>query len=196
MDWCHLGSRAYWAVAAREQEGRMMTADEARSEVTGVLSRRDADLARIRVLATQRIGAGLHALVEELGDLGFSWRDVARVAGIAPPVLRRWRRGEPATGGNGERLAMLVALCEVAGRDPRINNAAGRLEAPLSPAAPATGIDLVASDRFDLALRLLTGDGDAAEITLDKFDPGWRERYATAVEVFVAPDGRPGEPLN
>ena len=174
----------------------MMTADEARSEVIGILSRRDADLARIRVLAAQRIGAGLHALVDELSDLGFSWRDVARIAGVAPPVLRRWRQGEPATSGNGERLAMLVALCEVAGRDLRIDDAAGRLEAPLSPAAPVTGIDLVASDRFDLVQRFLAGDGEAAEVILDEFDRNWRARYTSDVEVFVGPDGLPGVRLN
>lgn len=173
-----------------------MRADEACSEVTGVPSRRHADLARLRVLAAQRVGAGLHALVEELGELGFSWRDIARIAGVAPPVLRQWRRGALATGGNGERLAMLVALCEVAGRDPRIDDAAGRLEAPLSSAAPVNGIDLVASDRFDLALRLLTARGKAAEIILDEFESGWRVRYASHVEVFVAPDGLPGVRLN
>ena len=174
----------------------MTRTDKARSEVIGVATCRDAGLTRIRALAAQRIGTGLHALVEELGALGFSWLAVARIAGVAPPVLRRWRRGEPATGGNSERLAMLVALCEVAGRDLRIGDAAGRLEASLSPASPVNGIDLVASDRFDLALRLLTGDGEAAEAILDEFDPAWHQRYATDVEVFGAPDGLPGVSLN
>ena len=156
----------------------------------------DVRLTALQSLAGRRAGAGLAALVEVLGDLGFSWRDVARTAGVSLPVLRQWCQGAPTSGGNAERVAMLVALCEVAGHDLRIDDAAGQLEAPLNPAAPVNGIDLVASDRFDLALRLLTCAGEAAEVILDEFDPDWRERYASDVEVFVAPEGLLGVRLN
>lgn len=164
-----------------------MRTDEACGEMTGVLGRRDADLVRIRVLAAQRVGAGLHALVEELGALGFSWRDVARTTGVPLPVLHRWRQGAPTSGGNAERTAMLVGLCEIA-RGDRIDDVAGRLEAPIDPAAPVTGMDLVANDRFDLVLRLLTNGGEGAESILDEFEPAWREHYASDVELFTGPD--------
>ena len=153
-------------------------------------------LTALQSLAGRRAGAGLAALVEVLGDLGFSWRDVARTAGVSLPVLRRWRQGAPMSGGDTERVAMLVALCEIARGDRRVDDVPGRLEAPIGPAAPVTGMDLVANDRFDLALRLLSNDGDSAEGILDQFEPGWRERYASDVEVFTATDGLPGVRLN
>ncbi len=90
---------------------------------------------------------------------------------------------------------MLVARCEIA-RGDRIDDVAGRLEAPVAPAVPVTGLDLLASDRFDLVLWLLTSGGEGAEAVLDEFEPGWPEHYFSGVEVFVAPDGLPGVRLN
>ena len=146
----------------------------------------------LRVPAGRRGDDGLPALAEELGDLGFSWRDVARTAGITPQRLRQWREGAPAHSGNRERVATLVAFCEMVRREHRINDVAGWLETPVSPEAPVTGMDLVVSDRFDLVLHLAAGGGDDAEAVLEEFDPGWRLRYASDAEVFTAPDGLPG----
>ncbi len=172
-----------------------MRLDEVRGEVAGVPACAGDVVARLQALAEQRAEDGLVALVEELGDLGFSWRDVARTAGVALPVLRRWREGASTSGGNAERTAMLVALCEIA-RGDRIDDVAARLEAPIDPAAPVTGMDLVANDRFDLVLRVLSDGGEGADAILDEFEPGLRERYAPDVEVFVALDGLPGLSLN
>lgn len=172
-----------------------MRLDEMLGEVPGVPASAGEVVARLQAMAAQRADDGLAALVEELGDLGFSWRDVARTAGVALPVLRRWRQGAPTSGGNAERTAMLVALCEIA-RGDRIDDVAGRLEAPIDPAAPVTGMDLLANDRFDLVLRLLSEGGEGAVSILDEFEPGWRDRYASDVEVFVAPDERPGVRLS
>ena len=114
-----------------------------------------------------------------------------------PPGSRRsvyasGARERRAHGGNRERVATLVAFCEMVRRDHRIDNVAGWLETPVSPEAPVTGMDLVANDRFDLVLHLAAGGGDDAEAVLEEFDPGWRVRYASDAEVFAAPDGLPG----
>ncbi len=168
-----------------------MRLDEVREEDPGVPARAGEVVARLQALAEQRAEDGLAVLVEELGDLGFSWRDVARVAKVTLPVLHRWRQGVPTSGGDAERTAMLAALCEIA-RGDQINDVLGRLETPIDSAAPVTGMDLVADDRFDLVLRLLTSGGEGAESILDEFEPGWHDRYASDMEVFVAPDGLPG----
>ena len=165
-----------------------MRPDEVRGELREVPACAGEVVARLQALAEQRAKDGLAALVEELGDLGFSWQDVACTAGVALSVLHRWRQGAPTSGGNAEWTAMLVALCEIA-RGDRIDGAAGRLEAPIDPAAPVTGMDLVANDRFDLVLRLLTKGGEGAESILDEFEPDWREHYASDVELFAGPDG-------
>jgi len=151
-----------------------MWLDEVRGELPGVPACAGEVVARLQALAEQRAEDGLAALVAELGDLGFSWRDVACTAGVALSVLHRWHQGAPTSGGSAERTAMLVALCKIA-RGDRIDGVAGRLEAPIDPAVPVTGMDLVANDRFDLVLWLLTNGGEGSESILDEFEPGWRE---------------------
>ena len=182
--------------SGRPWEGRIVAIHHMSTESAAASACADGGLTALRALAGRRVEDGLPALVEELGNLGFSWRDVARTAGVSPAVLRRWRQGAPDVGGDLNRVAMLVALCEVAYRDHQVGDVAGRPESPISPAAPVTGMDLVVSDRWDLVLRLLASGADGAEAVLAEFEPRWRERYGSEVEVFVAPDGLPGVRLN
>lgn len=145
-----------------------------------------------RELSYQRTKESLPGLLNDLSDQGFSWRDIARVSGVSVPAVRKWRNGGSATGENRRRVAMIVALCEMARDQYLIDDAAGWLEAPLHPEAPVTALDLVAAQRFDLALLLASDRGTDPERVLDQFDPEWRQRYASTVEVFTAPDGLPG----
>lgn len=148
--------------------------------------------AELRTTAQARSKETLESLLEQLSDLGFSWRDIARVVGVSIPALRKWRLGGSATGDNRQRVAMLVALCDIAHSRFHLTNVAGWLETPLDAQAPLTGLDMLAGGRFDLVLRLVRDWGSDPQAVLDEFEPGWRDRYATSVEVFAGPDGMPG----
>ena len=145
--------------------------------------------AELRVGAGERAKQPLDVLLAQLSDLGFSWRDIARLAGISVPALRKWRLGGAATGENRHKVALMVSLCEIARSRYHISDVAGWLETPLHSEAPITGLDLMSAGRFDLVLRLARDQGSDPEAVLDEFEPDWRDRHASAVEVFTGPDG-------
>ena len=147
---------------------------------------------QLRALANQRVREELSALLEELSDLGFSWRDIARTSQVSVPALRKWRLGEPATGENRKKVATMAAFCDIARDECLISDIASWLETPLHPEAPITGIDMIAKDRWDLVLRLASTHKQDPEVVLDEFESGWREQYESSVEVFAGPDGLPG----
>ena len=148
--------------------------------------------AELRISAGEHAKRPLESLLADLSDLGFSWRDIARVVGISVPALRKWRLGGAATGENRHKVALMVSLCEIARSRYHIGDVAGWLETPLHSEAPVTGLDIMAKSRFDLILRLARDQGSDPEAVLDEFEPDWRDRYASAVEVFTGPDGVPG----
>lgn len=131
-------------------------------------------------------------LLNRLNVLGFSWQDIARISGVSVPALRKWRHGNPATGANRQRVAMVLAFCQIAEEKYYIDDVAGWLETPLHPSAPITGLDLIAEGRFDLALELASTRMQDPELVLDQFEPGWKGKYESQVELFIAPDGLPG----
>jgi hypothetical protein len=131
----------------------------------------------------------LASRLKELGDIGFAWTDLARMFSVSLPALRKWRQGESASPPNDLRVAEVSAICEMLSETPTISDVASWLEMPLAPECPVTGIDLLAAGRNDLLLRYARdGDGDSV---LDEFDPGWRDRSYSAVEVVTGPDGLP-----
>lgn len=134
----------------------------------------------------------LSTLLTQLSALGFSWRDIARISGVSVPAVRKWRKGESATPANRRRVARVLALCEIAAGRYHIADVAGWLEMPLHPEAPVSGLDLMASERFDLVLKLASDQPGDSEGVLDALDPDWRNRYRSDVEVFTGPDGLPG----
>ena len=148
--------------------------------------------AEMLTVANRRAKESLASLLDELNNLGFSWRDVARVAGVSVPAVRKWRLGGAASGSNRQKVATVIALCDIASDRYLIADVAGWLETPLHPEAPITGLDMAAKSRFDLVLRLASEYGGDTEEALDEFEPDWRERYSSPVEVFTAPDGMPG----
>ncbi len=152
----------------------------------------DALEVEMRALANQLVKVDLTRLLQELKGLGFSWRAIASIARVSVPALRKWRMGSPATGDNRRRVAEIVALCQIACERYLIEDVVGWLETPLHAEAPITALDLLAGDRSDLVLRLACDHGRNSEQVLDEFEPGWRNRYASAVEVFTAPDDLPG----
>ena len=148
--------------------------------------------------SNQRNKESLLELLNELRGLGFSWSNIARVSGVSVPAVRKWRRGGSATAHNRMRVAKIAALCDIARELYSFPDVAAWLETPLDHQAsldyeaPITPIDLIAAQRFDLVLLLTSDYGGNPEPVLDQFDPEWRQRYASNVEVFTAPDRLPG----
>lgn len=129
-------------------------------------------------------------LLEELGALGFSWRDVARMIGVSVPAVQKWRRGAGVTGENRGGLAALAAACDLIGEHYLVEDIASWFEVPILRGTPVTPIDLYASKRSDLVFEAANGHASPEDI-LNLFEPDWREHYRTSFEVFRAADGKP-----
>ncbi|MFE7757666.1 helix-turn-helix domain-containing protein [Streptomyces sp. NPDC057429] len=127
------------------------------------------------------------ALLDELSDLGFSWRDIARMLQVSVPAVQKWRRQGGVSGGKRRHLASLVALCDQIAEHYLIQEIASWFEMPLASTAPVTPIDLFAANRPDLILDNASGHVDVEEI-LTKYDPEWRETYRSDFEVYLDTD--------
>lgn len=145
------------------------------------------------VLTQQRQAQSPTDLLGELGDMGFAWRDVARLVGVSVPAVQKWRRGERITGDNRRRLAGLVAACDFILSHFYVSSddVASWFETPIHDQAPVTPTDLWAGGQrvifFEYATRHLT-----PEETLNGFDAEWRERYRSDFETFRDDDGQIG----
>nr|WP_252981291.1 helix-turn-helix domain-containing protein [Streptomyces chartreusis] len=126
-------------------------------------------------------------MLEELSDLGFSWRDIARMLGVSVPAVQKWRRSGGVSGDNRVQLASLLALCDMA-KQPVIHDVASWFEMPLTAGVPVTPIDLFAQRRPDLVLEHALGSNDVEEI-LTAYAPDWRDRYQSNFEVYRDVDG-------
>lgn len=141
-----------------------------------------------RTVAAERGKASVTSMLTELADLGFAWRDIARMIGVSVPAVQKWRKGEKASGDSRIRIASLLAACDLITRHYMVNEIASWFEMPLSPAAPVTPITLYAANHADLVFEFASGHADP-EALLSEFDPDWRERYRSDFEVFEAGDG-------
>lgn len=141
-----------------------------------------------RAATAARAKAGVATMLSELADLGFAWRDIARLVGVSVPAVQKWRKGDKASGDSRKKLASLLAACDLITSHYMVEEIASWFEIPLSSSAPVTPIDLYADDRADLAFDFASGHADP-EVLLTQFDPDWRERYRSEFEVFEASDG-------
>ncbi|MDR0593708.1 MAG: helix-turn-helix domain-containing protein [Bifidobacteriaceae bacterium] len=141
-----------------------------------------------RIAAAERAKASVAAMLGELADLGFSWREIAQLVRVSVPAVQKWRKGDRASGESRLRLASLLAACDLIGEHYMVDEIASWFEMPLSAAAPVTPIDLYSADRADLVFEFGSGHADP-EALLTQFDPGWRDRYRSDFEVFEAGDG-------
>lgn len=128
-------------------------------------------------------------VLEQLSDLGYAWRDIARMVGVSVPALRRWRSGELPTGDNRRAIAQLLAFTQIIDEDHLIIfEPASWMEVPVSVSAPVTKIDLYAAGQLDVIFELAS-ENCTPEQALDVAEPGWREKYRSDWEVAVAEDG-------
>jgi len=157
------------------------------SETIGGLHKRTHDV-EWRTATADRAKTSPVRMLAELADLGFAWRDIARLVRVSVPAVQKWRRGEPASGESRQRLASLLAACDLIASHYEVDEIASWFEVPLSQSAPVTPISLFAADRADLVFDLASGHSDP-EVLLTEFDPDWRVRYQSSFEVFEAADG-------
>jgi hypothetical protein len=143
--------------------------------------------AKARVIAKRSVGE----MLSELADAGFAWRDIAALAGVSVPAVRRWRQGEAATGANRLAVARIAALVGTLRDDHLVSDVASWMEVPLVPDAPVTAIDLAVAGRLQEVVEIAAGHSTGEDV-LDRSQPGWRERYRSDFEVFEAPDGELG----
>lgn len=125
-------------------------------------------------------------LLDQLGGLGFAWRDIARMLAITVPALRRWREGELPTGQNRRNLAQLLAFVQIA--SDHVFEPASWMEVPITAGAPTTSIDLYAEGHLGVLFEFATGHR-SPEATLDAAQPGWRDRFRSDWQVLVDEDG-------
>jgi transcriptional regulator with XRE-family HTH domain len=130
-------------------------------------------------------------LLDVLGtEYGLSWSTVAKMIGVTPTAIRKWRRGEQLTPQNRQRLALLLAFLELLRSPFPVADPASWLEMPISAEATLTPADLYAANRRDLLVDLASLR-QSSHAVLDAFDPAWRTSYATddRFAVVRAPDG-------
>lgn len=129
-------------------------------------------------------------MLTDLGDEGFSWRDIARVVGVTVPAVQKWRRGERASPDRVRRLGMICALIDIL-RQHGIQEVASWFELRLQPEVAVTCLDLAAAGRYDLVLKWGTSQHQLpAQDVFDEFDANWRTtRVDDQFEVFLADDG-------
>lgn len=177
----------FMAALLTEEIGGNRGMARAVQEEYGDLHQRIHD-AEWRIAAAARAKEGVAALLGEVADLGFSWRDIARLVRVSVPAVQKWRKGEKASGESRQRLASFLAACDLIVRHYMVEEIASWFEMPLSKDAPVTPTDLYAADRADLVFEFGSGHADP-EALLTQFDPDWRDRYRSDFEVFEAGDG-------
>ncbi|MGN6251201.1 MAG: hypothetical protein ACTHNS_05230 [Marmoricola sp.] len=157
------------------------------AEDFGDLHKRSHDL-EWRMLSAERAKASVVTMLGELGDMGFAWRDLARMVRVSVPAMQKWRRGDKASGDSRQRVASLLAACDLIRKHYMVEEIASWFEVPLVKDVPVTPIDLYSEDRADLVFEFAHGQMDP-EVLLTQYDPDWRERYRSNFEVFVGEDG-------
>lgn len=141
-----------------------------------------------RTVAAERGKSSVSTMLVELADLGFAWRDIAKLVNVSVPAVQKWRKGEKASGDSRIRIASLLAACDLITSHYMVDEIASWFEMPLSTHAPITPISLYAASRADLVFEFANGHVDPEEL-LSEFEPDWRERYRSEFEVFEAGDG-------
>ncbi|NNN03788.1 MAG: hypothetical protein HKL87_07335 [Acidimicrobiaceae bacterium] len=133
-------------------------------------------------------GLTTRELLDELNRLGFTWRDVARMAKVSVPAVQKWRKGESASGENHKRLMVLKALMTMLEEEHLVADVATWADGPMATGAPITPLDLIAGGREDLAVELAARQSSPEDV-LDEFESEWRDRYRSDYRVERSSDG-------
>jgi transcriptional regulator with XRE-family HTH domain len=137
----------------------------------------------------QRLALGTTTMLAELADRGFAWRDIARLVGVSVPAIQKWRKGGATTPENRRRLAAMSAACDLIERHRSVVDIAQWFDVPLKEGVSISPIDLWSAGQHVLVFEYAL-EHSGADTILDRFDPEWRERYASDYETFDAGDGQ------
>lgn len=142
-----------------------------------------------RTRTAARSKGAVRDLLAELSELGFAWRDVARLLSVSVAAVQKWRKGDTVAGENRYKIAALLAACDLIADHYAVQEIGSWFETPLLGGVPVTPMDLYATAaQRSLVFEFACGHTDP-EAVLTSFDPTWRERYRSDFEVFVAADG-------
>lgn len=143
------------------------------------------------VLTQQRGAQSPLDLLNELADMGFAWRDIARLVGVSVPAVQKWRKGDRLAGENRLKVASFVAACDFIASHFYVDDIPSWFEMPVIDGVPVTPLDLWSNGGqltlFEYVMRHLT-----PEEALSQFDPEWRERYRSDFVTFRGDDGHVG----
>lgn len=166
-----------------------LAGEVAELHTSAVSTSAEAEALRIDQRAQAVSGRPMMELLQQLADTGLAWRDVAALAGVSVPAVRKWRQGGTASGPNRLRVAKLVVLIDWLEAEKLISDVASWLEVPLMVGVPVSRLDLLVGQRSDLVIASVTGEETAAGDLLDRFDARWRDHSSSDFEVFDADDG-------
>ena len=138
---------------------------------------------------TVRVKESAAQLLDELADLGFAWRHIARMVGVSVPAVQKWRRGEKMSPESQDKVATLLATCDLVRTSFSVDDVASWFEIRILPNAPVTPMDLYADGHIDLLLDWVSQHESDPERVLSLHEADWRERYRSDFEVFEADDG-------
>lgn len=136
-----------------------------------------------RSKTTDLVRNDISSLLDQLGELGFAWRDVARMVGVSTPAVQKWRKVGKSTGENRTNVAAVLAACEIITSHYCVSDIASWFESPVVIDYPITPIDLYSAKAISLVLQLASGKADP-EMILTTFNPNWRESFRREFEVF------------
>ena len=127
-------------------------------------------------------------LLDELSEMGFAWRDIARMLGVSVPALRGWRKGDRPSGENRRLIAQLLSFAQIIRDDHLVFEPASWMEVPLVRDVPVTATDLYETGDLEI-IHDLAADKTSPEAALDATRPDWREQYRSDWEVATTEDG-------
>lgn len=124
-------------------------------------------------------------------DYGISWAAIAKMLGVSPTAVRKWRRGESVSADRRGALAHLLAVLQHAQASQPIADIGRWLEVRVVDESWLTPIDLFAMGATDPLLDWLGSYLSVTEM-LDEIDEDWRNKYArdNSYEVAEGPAGQ------
>lgn len=139
------------------------------------------DGVRARVLDERTSAAALRDPRDVLRELsrghGLSWATIARLAGVTPTAVRKWRRGDTIGSVSRRSLARAATFLQMLDEHSSpITEIGTWLEMPLSDQSTLTAVDVYSGGRVELLLDF-AARRLSSHAVLDAFDKDWREHH-------------------
>ena len=161
-------------------------------ELTGDIEESHASALHHQIESGQTawLAQGPLPMLEALSDFGFSWRQVAYLAGVSVPAVQKWRRGEGMSPEKRSALARVLSFLDMLEKQLLVNEVASWCSTRVVAASRITHLDLIAKDRLELAWDRAGNHASGTDV-LDRYDPDWRAAIVDdGFEVFEAEDGQ------